>query len=313
MARYLVTGGAGFIGSHLTDALLVQGHEVRAVDDMSTGRLENLDPRAELIKGDVADAELMQIAMQGVAGCFHLAAIASVARCTEDWVATHRTNLGGTVAVMDAARRHGNVPVVYASSAAVYGAQHMLPISENAVTAPRSSYGADKLGCELQASAALTVHGLSSFGFRFFNVFGPRQDPSSPYSGVISVFADRLRAGRTITIHGDGGQSRDFIYVADIVGFLLAGMTAAADMPQACVLNACTGQTTTIIDLAYLLANTIGTVPTIVHGQTRVGDIRESVGDPVRAEQVLGLRAKVSLADGLRDMFPSRIEERHAA
>ena len=171
---------------------------------------------------------------------------------------------------------------------------------------PLSSYGADKLGCELQARAAFAVHGLPSFGFRFFNVFGPRQDPTSPYSGVISVFANRLQAGQSITIHGDGGQSRDFIYVDDIVCFLMAGMAAARMTPQASVLNACTGRATTILELAGLLAAATNTAPRIQHGPARPGDIRQSVGDPCQAERMLVMRARVSLAEGLLDMFSAQ-------
>ncbi len=313
MARYLVTGGAGFIGSHLVDRLIACGHKVRIVDDLSTGKLENIRSGAELIRGDVADRGLMQDAMQGAAGCFHLAAIASVARCNEDWTNTHRTNMGGTVAVLDAARAHGNVPVVYASSAAVYGLQHRLPIAETNPMAPRSSYGADKLGGELQAQAAFIVHGLPSAGFRFFNVYGPRQDPSSPYSGVISIFASRLAAGQPITINGDGGQTRDFIFVSDIVRFLMAGMEEVRRSPRALVLNACTGQATSIRELARLLAGITDSSSEIRTAPARPGDIRDSVGDPSQAERVLGLRAEICLQSGLRGMFGAPIALARAA
>ncbi len=300
---YLVTGGAGFIGSHLVDALLASGHSVRVVDDLSSGRLDNLDPRATFTRGDIGDAGLMRDLLDGVAGCFHLAAIASVARCAEEWTATSHTNMGGTVTVMDAARKQGGVPVVYASSAAIYGEQAVLPIHEDLAPRPRSSYGADKLAGELQAQAAFITHGLSSVGFRFFNVYGPRQDPSSPYSGVISIFANRLRAGQPITIHGDGGQTRDFIAVADIVRFLLAGMTRAQAEPSAIVLNACTGQATSVRELAHLLARTIGSDAAIGHGDARSGDIRTSVGDPARARAILRTEARITLADGLRALL----------
>ena len=303
MTRYVVTGGAGFIGSHLVDALLAEGASVCVVDDLSTGKRENLDPRAELLVGDVADAALMQNAMLGADGCFHLAAIASVARCNEDWLGTHRTNLGGTIAVLDAARANGRVPVVYASSAAIYGAQTQLPIAESHAPSPLSAYGADKLGSELHARAGFEVHGIPSFGFRFFNVYGPRQDPLSPYSGVISVFARRLAEGLPITINGDGGQTRDFIYVGDIVRFLRAGMRAAQTTKQAGVVNACTGTMNTVNDLAALLAEVLGVTGNISHGPARAGDIRESLGNPALAEETLGVRAKVSLAEGLMWTF----------
>ncbi len=300
---YLVTGGAGFIGSHLADALLAAGHRVRVVDDLSSGRTANLDPRAEFMKGDISDAALMRQAMAGMTGCFHLAAIASVARCTQEWVATSATNIGGTVTVMDAARAAGNVPVVYASSAAIYGDQAEMPIHEGLRADPRSSYGADKLAAELHARAAFIVHGLPSVGFRFFNVYGPRQDPSSPYSGVISIFANRLAAGQGITIHGDGGQTRDFIAVADIVRFLLAGMAHARATPGSVVLNACTGRATSIADLAALIARLLGAPADFAHGPTREGDIRASIGDPSRAAATLGVRAGMDLETGLRALL----------
>ncbi len=303
--RFLVTGGAGFIGSHLTDALLAAGHAVRVVDDLSTGKRLNLDPRAEFIQGDIADDALMRSVMTGMTGCFHLAAIASVARCTEEWVTTSRTNIGGTIAVMDAARLAGGVPVVYASSAAVYGDQPVQPIHEELRLQPRSSYGADKLAAELHASAAFVVHRLPSVGFRFFNVYGPRQDPSSPYSGVISIFAGRLAARQPITVHGDGGQTRDFIAVSDIVRFLLAGMARIRQTPAALVLNACTGHATSILQLAELLVRLLGSNTPIGWGPARDGDIRESLGDPRHAAEVLGVTARTGLEDGLRVLLAS--------
>jgi len=301
--RFLITGGAGFIGSHLVDALSRAGHQIRVVDDLSTGRRGNLDPRAELIEGDVADPDLMRQAMEGVSGCFHLAAIASVARCTEEWVTTSRTNIAGTISVMDAARRAGPIPVVYASSAAVYGEQAVLPIHEDLPARPRSAYGADKLAGELHAHAAFIVHRLPSVGFRFFNVYGPRQDPRSPYSGVISIFADRLASGRGITVHGDGGQTRDFIAVADIVRFLRAGMARIQRTPEALVLNACTGHATSIRMLAETLGGLLGSNAPPDQAPARDGDIRASVGDPSRAARLLGTSASVALADGLRELI----------
>ena len=227
MAFWLVTGGCGFIGSHLVDALLARGDKVRVLDDLSTGRRSNLPGGVEVMVGDVADASAVARAMAGVDGCFHLAAVASVQRGNEDWLGTHRVNLTGTIAVFDAARtcnRKGPVPVVYASSAAVYGDNPDMPLSESAATAPLSAYGADKLGCELHGRVAWQVHKVPSTGFRFFNVYGPRQDPKSPYSGVIAIFADKVAENREITVNGDGGQVRDFVYVADVVRHLVAAM-----------------------------------------------------------------------------------------
>ena len=304
MSLFLITGGAGFIGSHLADALLCDGHDVRVVDDLSTGRRDNLDPRAELHAGDVADPALLRAAASGAAGIFHLAAIASVARSNEDWLGTHRTNLTGTVNVLDAARALGRIPVAYASSAAIYGDQGERPVSEDARPAPRTAYGADKLGGELHARVAAMVHQVPTAGFRFFNVYGPRQDPASPYSGVIGIFAARILAGRRVTIHGDGRQVRDFVYVADVVAHLLAGMDAmrreqARGTTRSDVLNVCTGRGTSILGLAETLGTVAGRLPEIEFGPARPGDIRASLGNPEAAVAALGLRARTTLADGL--------------
>ena len=303
MPLYLVTGGAGFIGSHLVDTLLARGDRVRVLDDLSTGRRENLDPKADLIVGDVADAGCVAGAMRGVDGCFHLAAIASVQLGNSDWLGTHRANLTGTITVFDAARRakpDRTVPVVYASSAAVYGDSAELPLGETAMTRPLSAYGADKLGCELHARVAAKVHGVRTVGCRFFNVYGPRQDPGSPYSGVISIFFNRIGAGQGITIFGDGGQTRDFIYVADVVRSLLATMSQEAAEPA--VFNICTGTATSLLELAAAVGRVFGREPDIAFGPVRTGDIRASLGNPSAARAALGFAASVALEDGLSRM-----------
>ena len=299
MARYVVTGGAGFIGSHLVDALLAEGHMVCVVDDLSTGRTQNLDPRAELLRGDVADPGMMRAAMAGADGCFHLAAVASVVRANEDWLGTHRSNLTGTIAVLDAARAAGRVPVVYASSAAIYGEQRAEPVAEEAPACPRTAYGADKFGSELHGRVAFGVHGVPTTGLRFFNVYGPRQDPSSPYSGVVSVFAARMATGQPITIHGDGEQVRDFVYVADVVRMLRAGMARLARQPDASVFNVCTGRPTSVLALARAIGAATGRVPRIGFDGPRLGDVRYSLGNPDRARAALGVAADTVLADGL--------------
>ena len=190
--RYLVTGGCGFIGSHLADRLVMLGHEVRILDNLSSGRHVNVAPQVETIIGDIRDERLVRDAMRGVEGCFHLAAVASVSRCNEDPLATHCTNLTGTLNVLRAAAAAGAARLVYASSAAVYGANPDMPLGEASVAAPLSVYGADKLACELHARVATHLHGLSTVGLRLFNIYGARQDAASPYAGVISVFADRI-------------------------------------------------------------------------------------------------------------------------
>ncbi|WP_149538452.1 NAD-dependent epimerase/dehydratase family protein [Siccirubricoccus phaeus] len=306
MASYLVTGGCGFIGSHLTAALLAAGHAVRVLDDLSSGHLANLAPGAELIRADCADPAALRDAMAGVAGCFHLAAIASVERGRRDWAGTHRVNLSATVAVLEAAvaetRARGRpeaVPVVYASSAAVYGEPESLPLTEAAATRPLSAYGADKLGCELHARVGGVVHGLPTTGLRFFNVFGPRQDPSSPYSGVISIFCEKLVRGEKVTVFGDGGQTRDFIFVADIVAGLLAAMRQAS--AAAPVFNLCTGRPVAVRELAAAIAGLCGTVLELRQAPARSGEIRHSLGDPAASRAALGLGEPVTLEAGLRE------------
>jgi UDP-glucose 4-epimerase len=299
MDGFLITGGAGFIGSHLADALLAQGVRVRVLDDLSTGRAENLDPRCERVVGDVADPAVLRQAMTGMMGCFHLAAIASVVRGNTDWRGTHRTNQGGTVAVLEAARAAGRLPVVYASSAAVYGDPGGAAAREDAACTPLTAYGADKLGSELHARVAWQVHGVPTLGLRFFNVYGPRQDPASPYSGVVSVFAARLACGEGVTVHGDGTQTRDFVFVADVVAHLRAAMRRLRAAPGAEVLNVCTGRATSVLELAAILARLLGRPLTVTHGPRRPGDIARSLGDPTRATAALGIAAATRLEEGL--------------
>lgn len=296
MTKYLVTGGAGFIGSHLCEALLARGDEVRVLDDLSTGKREKLAPGAELIEGDVADTAIVQRAVEDVAGCFHLAATASVERGVNDWLGTHRANLTGAITLFNAIRR-AKCPVVYASSAAVYGDAATLPIAEATPCRPLSAYGADKYGCELHARVASHVHGIPTVGLRFFNVYGPRQDPRSPYSGVISVFCERIRRGTPVDMFGDGLQTRDFVYVADVVAALLAAMELRpADAP---VFNVCTGKATSVLDLARTIADAAATELDVRHQPPRVGEIRHSTGSRALAQAALCLPEPVALRTGL--------------
>ena len=304
MSRYLVTGGCGFIGSHLCDALTAAGHSVRILDDLSTGKRDNVPTVDDIVVGDVSDAATVFEAMAGMDGCFHLAAIASVQRSNEEWGLTHRVNLTGTINVLDAAKSAADgkpVPVVYASSAAVYGDNPDVPLPESAEKRPLTAYGADKLGSEQHARVAGHIHGVPTMGFRFFNIYGPRQDPGSPYSGVISIFADRLKSGATATILGDGEQVRDFVYVGDCVRFVMAGMEKAS--VDADVLNVCTGTPSSLLNLVGALSEAAGTPLKIDHGPAREGDIRRSIGNPSRAQSVLGLRAETTLTDGLKRLL----------
>jgi UDP-glucose 4-epimerase len=303
VARYVVTGGCGFIGSHLADRLVNAGHSVTIVDDLSTGKLSNRPSAASLVKGDIGDTELLRGLMREADGCFHLAAIASVERARLDVLMVHRTNLTGTINVFDAARKASvePIPVVYASSAAVYGDNPDIPLAETARPRPLSGYGADKLGCEQHAFVAGLIHRIPTVGLRFFNVYGPRQDPSSPYSGVISIFAEKLRNFRPLTIHGDGEQFRDFVYVSDVVVALEAAMRHAST--AAPVYNVCTGRATTIRNLADSMAAAMGVGSSICFEPPRTGDIRGSLGDPRKAREMIAFAAATSLYEGLRQLL----------
>ena len=304
MAHYLVTGGCGFIGSHLADRLIADGHKVTILDDLSTGSLANKPVLARLVVGDVADPDAVREAMDlngnGVDGVFHLAAVASVQRSRELWAETHRTNLSGTITIFEAARtaRNGQpVPVVYASSAAVYGDNTATPLREDAATRPLSAYGADKLGCELHARVAWEIHGVPTVGFRFINVYGPRQDPGSPYSGVISIFARRVSRGEDVTIYGDGQQVRDFVFVGDVVRFLARAMETGPKGSE--VFNLCTGRPTSLLMLLDVLQELCGSRVQRHHQPARAGDIRVSIGDPARLRSSFGDGARVGLLQGL--------------
>lgn len=300
MSCYLVTGGAGFVGSHLVRTLIADGHAVRVLDDLSSGCRENIPGGVEFVKADITDAGAVVSAFAGVDGCFHLAAIASVEAAKRDWLRAHRVNLTGTINVFNAARlahHYGGIPVVYASTAAVYGDCGKSVAAEQRTPAPLSAYGADKLGCELHARAAGQAYGLRTLGLRFFNIFGPGQDPRSPYCGVIAIFLDRLRQGEPIDVFGDGGQIRDFIYVDDAVAALQAALQAART--YAPVYNVCTGKGTTVRRLAETIAGLCQTELVARYRSARCSEIPASIGDPRLAAMELGFRAKISLSEGL--------------
>lgn len=301
MGLFLVTGGAGFIGSHLCEALLRQGHEVRVLDDLSSGSPANLPAGVEFLHGDIGCAETVTRALDGVAGCFHLAAIASVERGVRDWVGTHRVNLTGTVTILDAIRRRSAatapIPLVYASSAAVYGDAAASPLAEETEKRPLSAYGADKYACELHASVASHVYRIPTVGLRFFNVFGPRQDPASPYSGVISIFCDRLLRQAPVQIYGDGLQTRDFIYVDDVVRSLLNAMDHRSGDPA--VFNVCSGAPVAVLELARTIAELAGKTPDIRFLPPRAGEVRHSAGCPAKARAALGMPDPTPLRTGL--------------
>jgi UDP-glucose 4-epimerase len=297
MATYLVTGGCGFIGSHLCKELLSRGDAVRVLDDLSTGSRANLPAAADVIQGDVADTQAVHEAMAGVDACFHLAAVASVELCNRDRQRAHRTNLIGTTTVFHAAMEAGLIPVAYASSAAVYGNCSSLPLRERSETQPLSAYGEDKLACEVYAQTVGKMHRLPSVGLRLFNVYGPGQDPKSPYSGVISIFCERIRRGEPIDVFGDGRQTRDFIFVADVVTALLRAVDTR--LSGAPVFNICTGCGTSVLELASIIASLCNQNLPIRFKPERAGDIGRSYGDPTAATQALGLGGPTELRTGL--------------
>lgn len=313
MAQYLITGGCGFIGSHLADRLLADGHRVTILDNLSSGRLENKPEAAKLVVGDVADPDAVREAMagdhgEGVDGVFHLAAVASVQKSRELWAETHRTNLLGTVTVFEAARdakRGGPIPVVYASSAAIYGDNTNTPLKEEELPRPLSAYGVDKLGCEMHARVAWSIQGVPTVGFRFFNVYGPRQDPMSPYSGVISIFARRVARGEDVEIHGDGQQVRDFVFVGDVVRILALAMERRFAGAQ--VFNLCTGRATSLVMLLDVLQELCGSQVRRRHSEPRAGDIRVSIGDPSLMRSTFDTVCQVGLLQGLSATLTGRM------
>lgn len=303
MAHFVVTGGCGFIGSHLVDALLARGEHVMVLDNLSTASRRSLGPDAELRVGDVLDRDALAGILAGAKGIFHLAGVASVQRCNEAWRDSHGVNQTGTVSVLEAARAAGGIPVVYASSAAVYGGNQNVPLRESDFADPLTAYGVDKWASEVHARIGGRIHGIPSAGLRLFNVYGPRQDRSSPYSGVISHVLERMLAGAEVVIHGDGGQTRDFVHVEDVVLHLMAAM-AIADT-SAPVVNVCTGRGVSIIELISMLRELTGYAGVIGHGPARPGDIRASVGDPAVASRMLNQRAEIALMDGLTRLLDS--------
>lgn len=300
MALYLVTGGAGFIGSHIAAALTARGDTVRVLDDFSTGRRENLSAVGdhELIEGDAADPTAIRRAMRGVAGVFHQAAMVSVPKSVDNPHENQRRGEGAFLAVLGAAREAGVRRVVTASSAAVYGDQPGLPKRETDLPSPISPYGASKAACELYARTFAATGGPDTACLRYFNVFGERQDPRSPYSGVISIFVDRLRAGRPLTVFGDGLQTRDFVYVGDVVRANLAAMDHAGPLGGAAFNVGC-GNETTLLELIAALGRVLGVVPTVTHAPRREGDIVRSRADITRIGDTLGFAPSVTLDAGL--------------
>jgi len=300
VASYLVTGGAGFIGSHLAEELLRRGHRVRVVDSLITGKRANLASiaAAEFIEGDLADADVAAKAAKGMDYVLHQAAIPSVPRSVDDPATTNRANITATLNILVAARAAGVKRLVYAGSSAAYGDTPTLPKHEEMPTRPLSPYALQKLVGEQYCQLFTQLYRFPTVTTRYFNVFGPRQDPGSPYSGVISLFATALLAGQAPIIHGDGEQTRDFTYIANVVD----GVLRACEAPNVAgaVINVATGQRTSLNELLRILNRLVNVNVRPIYKETRAGDVHDSQADISKAKALLGYEPTVSLEDGLR-------------
>jgi len=299
--RYLVTGGAGFIGSHTVDELVRRGREVTVLDDLSTGKTANLsqvNSKIKFIQESIVNLEALREACRNVDCVIHLAAQTSVPRSIKDPLETNLINVTGTLNVLVAAREAKVQHVVFASSCAVYGKTSTLPIAENAVLDPISPYGISKQLGEAYGRVFQDLYGLEFISLRYFNVFGPRQDPGSPYSGVLSLFNENLVRGTTPTIYGDGEQSRDFIYVENVVQAILLASEIKSGKFQA--INIGTGNRYTLNQTLALLEKIAGRPARATHAPARDGDIRDSQADISLAKRALGYQPSVTFEEGLR-------------
>ena len=300
MSSYLVTGGAGFIGSHLTEELIRRGEQVRVVDSLITGHRKNLEHLSgiDFIEGDLAELPVARRAVAGVDYVLHQAAIPSVPRSVEDPITSNRANIDSTLNVLVAARDAGVKRIVYAGSSSAYGNTPTLPKQEDMPPHPLSPYALQKLVGEQYMRLFTTLYGLETVTIRYFNVFGPRQDPSSPYSGVISVFAKALLENRAPTIHGDGEQTRDFTYVANVVDGVLRAVQAPDASGQ--VVNVATGSSISLKRLFASMRELIGSSVDVAYGPPRNGDVKDSLADITRARTLLGYEPLVSFEAGLK-------------
>ena len=296
----LVTGGAGFIGSNLADELIAQGHEVRILDDLSTGFAENLPADALFFEGDLCDEELVAEAMDGVEVGFHQGARGSVAKSVETPLVTDLSNVHGTLTVVEAARHAGGRRVVSASSSSIYGGVAPRPTRESEPLTPRSPYAVTKVTGEQYLRVYWELFGLETVALRYFNVYGPRQDPESAYAAVIPRFIAALRAGEAPVIHGDGGQSRDFAFIGDVVAANLAAASAPAERCAGKAYNVAGGSERTLLDLLEILGGILDTTVEPTHVEPRAGDVRHSFADTSAAAADLGWAPSVDFAEGLR-------------
>lgn len=301
MAKYLVTGGAGFIGSHIAERLVEQGETVRVLDNLSTGSLNNLEhlgDRVEFIHGDLLDSDAVARATRGVEVVFHEAALASVPRSIAHPLDTHEACVTGTVKLLDACRQGGVRRIVYAASSSAYGNSPIMPKSEAQLPEPLSPYAAAKLAGELYLQAFAHSYGLETVRIRYFNVFGPRQDPGSPYSAVIPLFVSAILAGKQPTIYGDGSQSRDFTYVGNVVSANLKA--AEAKDVSGKVYNAACGGSLSVLELLKEICDLLDKPFEPIFAPPRTGDVLHSWADISAAERDLGYRVEISLREGLK-------------
>jgi nucleoside-diphosphate-sugar epimerase len=300
MAHYLVTGGAGFIGSHLAEALVKRGDTVRVVDSLVTGKRQNLAhlPKVDFLHGDLADADVARDAVRGVDYVLHQAAIPSVPRSVEDPVTSNRANIVASLNLLVAARDANVKRVVYAGSSSAYGNTPTLPKVETMPTAPLSPYALQKLVAEQYCQMFTSLYGLETVTTRYFNVFGPRQDPSSPYSGVISLFISALCDGRQPKIYGDGEHTRDFTFVANVVD----GVLKACHAPKASgeVINVATAGRISLNHLFRTVRDLVGATVEPIYADPRAGDVKDSQADIAKARELLGYTPIVSFEDGLK-------------
>ena len=308
--KILVTGGAGFIGSHIVERLVREGHEVKAYDNLSSGKRENLAAVAsdvELVEADVRDAPQLDFYAAGCDVIFHEAAVVSVPYSVEHPQETHDVNIQGTLNVLHAAKRRGVKRVVFACSAAVYGDDPEMPKRENMRPQPMSPYGIEKLTSEYYLSVWSQLYGVETVSLRYFNVFGERQDPGSPYSGVISIFVDRALRGAGVTLFGDGGQTRDFVYVGNVVDANVRAATTPGVAGRA--YNVGCGDKTTLLQLLDTIERIVGSKVERTHAPPRAGDIRESIADISKIRAELGYAPAVGVEEGLRRLI-AHIKER---
>ena len=303
MAKFLVTGGCGFIGSNIVERLVAEGEQVRVLDDLSTGKRDNIAPWAdqvELVHGDLRDRDAVTRAVDGVNVILHQAAMPSVQRSVENPLLSNEINVGGTVNLLDAAVKAGVQRVVYAASSSAYGDQPVEVKTEDLFPMPKSPYAVAKLTCEYYLKSFYECYGLETVCLRYFNVFGPRQDPNSEYSAVIPLFITRCMRGESPIIHGDGTQSRDFTYVSNNVSANLLAARADASLVAGRVMNVACGKSYTLLELLAEINNILGTDVKPEFGPPRKGDVKHSLADISEARRCLGYEVDVDFHEGLR-------------